>query len=175
MRALLRELSKRKISRRVIPLFLGIGLLAAGICSIVIVKADRLGFRADGDACMGFLVFVMPLAFFLIGCSLGPGWRLLLALVFVVCWLICAAIIFPALAPSTETPIQWYGAICGFPIILIGFVWSVAASLRKWLTPMKPGYCQSCGYCLFGLTSHRCPECGTITAKEVTRDASPRQ
>ena len=32
---------------------------------------------------------------------------------------------------------------------------------RKWWPVRTPGFCAKCGYCLRGLTSPRCPECGT--------------
>ena len=48
----------------------------------------------------------------------------------------------------------------GWPSIPVGLViGSVAASLTR----SKPGplECGKCGYSLVGLTSHRCPECGS--------------
>jgi hypothetical protein len=39
---------------------------------------------------------------------------------------------------------------------------SVLVCLRRRYWPVyPPGHCKKCGYCLFGLTSRRCPECGT--------------
>jgi len=32
---------------------------------------------------------------------------------------------------------------------------------RKWWPVRTPGFCVKCGYCLRGLSSRRCPECGT--------------
>jgi len=32
---------------------------------------------------------------------------------------------------------------------------------RRYWPIFPPGHCKKCGYCLFGLTTRRCPECGT--------------
>lgn len=48
-------------------------------------------------------------------------------------------------------------SVLQFGLPLSAVVWC----RRKWWPVRTPGYCTTCGYCLRGLTSPRCPECGT--------------
>lgn len=75
--------------------------------------------------------------------------------------------------------IEWHRYSIGFAqnigVILGAFVGGFVAGMlrfglpltfvvwcrRKWWPVRTPGFCVKCGYCLRGLTSLRCPECGT--------------
>jgi hypothetical protein len=56
----------------------------------------------------------------------------------------------------------------GAGAMLIG-VWGLSGSVlcsvvflhNRYWPVYPPGHCKKCGYCLYGLTSQRCPECGT--------------
>lgn len=51
--------------------------------------------------------------------------------------------------------------------VLSGFVF---VRMRYWPV-YRPGYCQKCGYNLFGLEDARCPECGTpFVPNELNKD-----
>ena len=68
--------------------------------------------------------------------------------------------------PSCKTPVRalWDLTQIG-PLVLVGVVMveAMSHSVLMWLRrfPPKPGYCESCGYNLYGLPEPRCPECGT--------------
>lgn len=47
-------------------------------------------------------------------------------------------------------------------VLQLGLPLSAVVWCRRKLWPVRtPGFCAKCGYCLRGLTSFRCPECGT--------------
>jgi hypothetical protein len=58
-------------------------------------------------------------------------------------------------------------AICWLVSALVSAI--IIALLAKFRPPILGPHCRGCGYCLIGLPSNRCPECGrTFTDQEVS-------
>jgi len=89
--------------------------------------------------------------------------------------------------------VSWFLAYGRFWDEVLGVMivfWIIAASiatvllllLQHWQRPHTGPYCLQCGYCLIGLPSRRCPECGTeftpeelgVTEQELLAPANPR-
>lgn len=74
--------------------------------------------------------------------------------------------IFPWVFPlgTISALLLVWGTACG---ILCGLMY-----VRNSLWPIYPaGHCTACGYNLFGLTSGRCPECGTPVERQGTAES----
>lgn len=59
--------------------------------------------------------------------------------------------------PVLGVPVYLCGTLLVNTMVLSGLLW---VRNRYWPC-FSPGYCARCGYCLFGLPTERCPECGT--------------
>ncbi len=59
-------------------------------------------------------------------------------------------------------PLSWLPiGLAALWLIFVPMMLAIVAVRRKYWPVYGLGRCQHCGYMLFGLTSKRCPECGT--------------
>lgn len=56
---------------------------------------------------------------------------------------------------------SWFMCFPGAPLTALGLIVALITCLQDTPADSDPEHCQTCGYCLRGLPSNRCPECGT--------------
>jgi len=78
----------------------------------------------------------------------------------------------------------WWIPIVGIPLafaltfLITSLVLCGSTYIRRRISPpIPPGHCTRCGYCLFGLPTNICPECGTpfCAPDETTRPSGLRE
>lgn len=114
------------------------------------------------DSVFVFSFVLLPLAVLLISRSSNSRRFRLWSAIFGLAAIVGVGFVALSLAGEGEpqSGIEWIGRIFGVYVIALIFAPAIAVGILKARGDVEPGTCARCGYCLFGISEGRCPECG---------------
>ena len=153
----------------------GFLLVIGGAGLLTVLHYVLYGSDLVGDLCSVYIFVVLPIGFLVIGYSVGRWLRLVVAVSFLGAWwgsirLAVAFLLLPSGEPTSD--VQWYCAIYGPMVVIVGLVPVVALGFILAPRAKSLGQCRKCQYDLRGLTEPRCPECGTSFDPDEIRKAT---